>query len=109
VIAELSQSPLFWIGLIQWLAMFPLVVVVQHFVVPDLKLPFQLALDFAIFAVVVTTILIGPLYVAGYLPLPGKPLITHYMWGALAGGFASIPIRELLKRHFQRTDAPKAT
>lgn len=101
---KVLTNSFFWIGLVQWAALAPLVLVCQHKLIPQATRFFYPILEIFILAVVATTIVLGPLYATGYLPLPSGPALKPYRYGFIFGALLSIPIRQFLKNYFSESN-----
>lgn len=101
---KVLTSSIFWVGLIQWAALAPLVLFCQHKLTPQATRLFETILEIFILAVVATTVVLGPLYATGYLPLPSEPDLEPYRYGFIFGALLSIPIRQFLKKYFSASN-----
>jgi hypothetical protein len=59
-------------------------------------------IQLVLLVVIGAVVLFIPLYLIGELPLPPQPRLDIYMYGVLAGGLLSIPIRRYLVRRLER-------
>lgn len=101
---RILTSSIFWVGLIQWAALAPLVLVCQNKLIPQATRFFDSILEIFILTVIATTVVLGPLYATGYLPLPSGPALEPYRYGFIFGALLSIPIRQFLKKYFSTSN-----
>lgn len=97
-------QPLFWIMAAQWMTMPPLVWLAQDFVVPRHWGGLKAAiLGVVVFGVVVMVVLLGPLYLLGYIPLPRNGVAQEAgLGGVIVGGLLSLPLRAYVRKRMRR-------
>jgi hypothetical protein len=104
ITASLAQQ-LFWVGAAQWLLLFPLARLCQHFIVPHTGGIVEICLELLVLGAVGFAVILGPLYLTGYLPLPrGDEQRVAYKLAFVVGGLLSIPIQMYLRRRLLRID-----
>lgn len=101
ITASLAQQ-LFWIGVAQWLLLFPLVRLCQNLVIPHSGGIVEICLELIVLGAVGFTVILGPLYLTGHLPLPkGDEQQLAYKLAFVVGGLLSIPLQSHLRRRLQ--------
>jgi hypothetical protein len=99
-----STHPLFWIMTAQWMLLTPLTWLAQDIAVPRHWRGLKAAiLGLIVFAVVVFAILLGPLYLFGYLPIPRDAATRQAeLAGFILGALLSLPLRSYLQKYMRR-------
>lgn len=101
IAASLAQ-PLFWIGAAQWLLLFPLISLCQYFFIPRTGGIVEICLEILVLGGCGFAVVLGPLYLTGYLPLPqGNEQRMAYKLAFVVGGLLSIPLQVYLRRRLQ--------
>lgn len=88
----------------EWMLLPPLIYLAQDFTVPrhwrGLK---GVILGLVVFAIVSFAVMLGPIYLLGYMPLPRDAASRHaILAGSLVGGLLSMPLRSYVYKRMRR-------
>ena len=95
---EVLTSALFWVGLIQWTVLFPLVLVCQIFFIRRSSLLLEIVLEIIVLVLVAAIVIFVPLHLIDHFPLPSGRELNPYKYGFVLGALFSVLLRRFLKR-----------